>query len=148
MLCCFSIGFVFCIVQFFLPRVMNVLSASSRSSMVAWNKIACQARNKNPFKLHNPSQDTPWVLRLIWFYEVRIVEKRGWDHPKRLPPLVLVTSWGESLIRIMEWGGGGRMKGEVWGVTSSSMVCPEQSTLNQASQTCKEDPNWIDCNLN
>lgn len=111
-MCCFSIGFVFCIVQFFLPRVMNVLSASSRSSMVAWNKIACQARNKNPFKLHNPSQDTPWVLRLIWFYEVRIVEKRGWDHPKRLPPLVLVTSWGESLIRIMECGGGGRMKGE------------------------------------
>ena len=120
-MCCFSIGFVFCIVQFFLPRVMNVLSASSRSSMVAWNKIACQARNKNPFKLHNPSQDTPWVLRLIWFYEVRIVEKRGWDHPKRLPPLVLVTSWGESFIRIMECGGGGRMKGEgveaeVWGL--------------------------------
>ena len=52
------------------------------------------------------------ILHLIWFYEVRIVEKRGWGHPKRLPPLVLVTSWGESLIRIMEWGGGGRMKGE------------------------------------
>ena len=40
------------------------------------------------------------------------MEKRGWGHPKRLPPLVLVTSWGESLIRIMECGGGGRMKGE------------------------------------
>ena len=131
------IEFVFCYVK--LPRVMNVLSASSRSSIVAWNINRLQAHwsitlkkmwnvvawNKFAFKHSDllytekmgqacsPEIDFLSNCVIYYFFSPPFIQV---SLMKNQPKVNFLDSW--YLI-----------------VTSSSMVCPEQSTLNQESQT-------------